>query len=97
MADSHLFSVTTAPMPKKRTRLPKLVVTDAELPYVREFDDNQEIVLFSLSLSDLSGIDIGCTPVNREGDTHVNADKTVFVDECDVGCGRTEDLSLVLD
>ena len=97
MTDSHLFSVTTVPMLEKRTRLPKLVVTDAELPYAREVDADQEIVFFSFSLSDLDGIDIGCTRVNREDNTHVNADKTVFVYDCDVGYGRTEDLSLILD
>ena len=49
-----------------RTGLPKLVVTDAKLFYAREFDDNQEILLFSFSLSDLSGIDVGYTRVNGE-------------------------------
>ena len=49
-----------------RTGLPKLVVTDAELFYAREFDDNQEILLFGFSLSDLSGIDVGYTRVNGE-------------------------------
>lgn len=72
-------------MLQRRTRLPKPVVADAELPYAREFDNDEEIAFFGFSLSDLRGIDIGYAHVNRKGCTHANADKIVFVDHRDAG------------
>lgn len=50
--NAFIFQSNTAPSQGRRTGFPKPVVTDAEFPYAREFDENQEIV----PLSDLSGI-----------------------------------------
>src|SRR6266702_3936882 len=86
----------TALMLEIRTGLLKLVVTDAELFYARKFYNNQEILLFSFSLSDLSGIDVSYMRVKWRGGTHVNTDETVFVDDGDICCALTKELSLIL-
>ncbi len=86
----------TAPMMEIRTGLPKLVVTDAELFYAREFDDNQEILLFGFSLSDLSGLYVSYMRVKWRGGTHINTYVIIFVDDSDICCALTKELSLIL-
>ena len=56
----------TETMLERRTRLPKLVITDAELSYPLEFDENQGILFLSFSLSDLGGINVSYTRANAE-------------------------------
>ena len=83
-------------MLERRTRLPKLVITDAELSYPLEFDENQEILFLSFSLSDLRGINVSYTRANRES-THVNTYMAIFVDDSDICCALAKELSLVLN
>jgi hypothetical protein len=84
-------------MLERRTGLPKLVITDAELSYPAEFDENQKILFLSFPLSDLGGIDVSYTRVaNRKG-THINTDEAMFVDDCEVCCALAKELPLILD
>ena len=50
-----------------RTCLPKLIVTNTKLFYACEFNDNEELFVLGFALPHLSGMDVSCMRVIRDG------------------------------